>query len=363
MVLHPLLPVCALAMSIGLAGAVDTSAPPQAGDPTLGRILVHALTTHHIAGMGIAVVRSSGVQAIAVAGWRKAGDPTAVTVQDQWHIGSCTKMMTAALVARLVEQGRLHWDTPLIGLLAPGTPCDAAWRNITIDHLLCHRAGLAANLDWGHLPRRATVLATIAGSAPPLPVGDFAYSNTGYVTIGACCELLGGRTWEQLIADQVWHPLGITQAGFGGMGLPGQVDQPWGHHPDGTPAGNGPAADNPAVMGPAGTVHIPLADWARFIADQMCGARGQAGLLATASYQHLQQAWPGGDYARGWGVTERAWAKGPAYTHSGSNTMHYAVVWMAPAVDLAVLVTANRGEAGPACDEAVAAAIAAFLKH
>lgn len=54
----------------------------------------------------------------------------------------------------------------------------------------------------------------------------------------------------------------------------------------------------------------------------------------------------GGDYAFGWLATERPWGGGPVYTHAGSNTMNFAVVWLAPLKDFAVLVTTNQGKRG-----------------
>ncbi len=351
----------ACAALLNAASASEALVTPHSGDAVLSGILVTALTKHHIPGMGILVLRSAGVQAVAVAGWRKAGDPTPVMIDDQWHLGSCTKMMTATLIAKLVEDKRLRWDAPVSSLAHAGTTVDAAWTGITLDHLLCHRAGLSANLDWQVLTTRTAVVQSVLPQPPPLPVGEFSYSNTGYVLAGAWCEQLTATPWETLIAAEIWKPLGITHAGFGGLGHPGQVDQPWGHLADGTPAGNGPAADNPEVLGPAGRVHLPLADWALFIRDQLRGARNQPALLTPASYRHLHTAWPTGDDARGWVVVNgQPWAKGPALYHNGSNTMHYAVVWMAPTADLAILVTANHGTADPACDEAAAAAITAF---
>ncbi len=54
-------------------------------------------------------------------------------------------------------------------------------------------------------------------------------------------------------------------------------------------------------------------------------------------------------------VIERPWAGGRAFTHSGSNTMWYATIWIAPQRDFAVLVATNAGsdEASKACDAAI----------
>ena len=119
-------------------------------------------------------------------------------------------------------------------------------------------------LDWnpiliGMLLRsRAEAASHILSSPPTLPVGKYAYSNTGYVLSAAMCEQAMGRTWEDLVSQEVWSPLQITEAGLGSMGSHGQVDQPWGHSEDGKVAGNGPEADNPLILGPAGSVHMPV---------------------------------------------------------------------------------------------------------
>src|SRR4029453_16894254 len=137
-------------------------------------------------------------------------------------------------------------------------------------------------------------------------------------------ERVTGQSWEALIQELLFQPLGITSAGFGGTGTPGQLDQPWPHRADGTATpNNGPSVDNPPVMAAAGTVHSTLTDWARYIADQLRGARGGSALLGSEAYWTLHTPPFGGDYALGWGVRERSWGGGHVLTHSGSNTMNY----------------------------------------
>ena len=58
----------------------------------------------------------------------------------------------------------------------------------------------------------------------------------------------------------------------------------------------------------------------------------------------LQEPWPGGDYALGWAVTKRPWAKGLVLTHSGSNTIWFATVWIAPKTNRIFVAATNRGD-------------------
>ncbi|MBE3068665.1 MAG: beta-lactamase family protein, partial [Planctomycetes bacterium] len=202
---------------------------------------------------------------------------------------------------------------------------------------------------------------------PQVPPGrEFLYSNAGYAILGAAAERAAGRPWEDLMRTMLFRPLGMTSAGFGAMGSPGKVDQPWQHRLEGgkaVPVEPGPLSDNPAVIGPGGTVHASMADWARFVLVHLKGARGESTVLPVKDWSPLHEPAFGGDYAGGWSATDRPWGGGRVLTHAGSNTMNYAVVWMAPKRDFAVLAATNVGgdAAAKACDETAAAVIGKFL--
>ena len=161
---------------------------------------------------------------------------------------------------------------------------------------------------------------------------------------------------------RLFVPLHMTGAGFGSMGTPGSVDEPWQHRAtpgDYVPIPPGPRSDNPPVLNSAGRVHCTLADWAKFVQMHLAGEQGTDGLLRASTIKYMHRPKAGESYAFGWMVTERPWAGGTALTHAGSNTMNFCVVWMAPKRDFAVLVVTNAGgdEAAAACDEAASALI------
>jgi hypothetical protein len=62
-------------------------------------------------GMAAAVLRGERIIAHGVAGVRKRGTAERITLDDRFHLGSCTKAMTATLVAMLVEEGKVNWTT------------------------------------------------------------------------------------------------------------------------------------------------------------------------------------------------------------------------------------------------------------
>jgi CubicO group peptidase (beta-lactamase class C family) len=342
---------------------------PHDGNPEIAEILEPIVREHHLPALAGAILTSDGLEAASAVGFRKWGEDTAVTVGDLWHLGSETKAITAVLVGRLVERRRIRWDTR-VDEVFPDLADDfhADCRGITVEHLLTHRAGLVPNLNWAQLSRdggvrqqrEAATQEALAKRPRHEPGTHFEYSNLGYVVVGAMLERIMDQPWEELIEEQVFEPLKMTDVGHGGMGTPGELNQPWGHKAPGKPVfGNGPSIDNPPVLGPAGRVHASLASWALFIADQLRGARGESGLLQAETYKRIHQPPAGGDYALGWAVTERDWGGGTVLTHSGCNTMHFSVAWVAPLKAFAVLVCCNQGDdtAAKAADQAAGALI------
>ena len=105
---------------------------------------------------------------------------------------------------------------------------------------------------------------------------------------------------------------------------------------------------------------MPILEWARYVQMHLRGACGKKDLLPSSVLRQLQAPFrKGSPYARGWMAGERSWAGGKVLSHSGSNTMWYCVVWIAPKKDLAILVTCNQGgdNAFKACDAAVQLAL------
>jgi CubicO group peptidase (beta-lactamase class C family) len=361
------------------AGAAAGEAPKVTpASAEVNALLAPLREKHNLPALGAAVVTSKGLVAVGAVGVRKRGDKTAVTVDDQFHLGSDTKAMTAALVAALVEEGKLRYDDTLAKAFpALAKSMHPELRKVTLQQLLTHHAGLPRDLPGGwrdidrELPilrQRDEVLKRIAADKPERePDKAYHYSNLGYVLAGHMAEQAAGAPWEELIQKRLFRPLGMKSAGFGAMGTPRKVEQPWQHLENGWALGPSPYSDNPPVMGPAGTVHCALPDWARFIADQLRGARGGRALLGPDTYRKLHSS-PFADHfytPGGWGGSaEDGRAGGTVLRHDGSNGMSHATAWVAPRRDLAVLVVTNQGgdNAEKACHEARDLLIAKYLK-
>lgn len=301
-----------------------------------------------------AVVGVDGVQLIEFAGKRRLGDAPTVGPSEVWHLGSNGKAMTAALYGRLVDAGQARWGATL-GQLFDGLTLDPAFAAMPIEALMGHRSGivdqavmlggflLKAHRDTRPLTaQRAEVAAQVLAKPPAGPVGTFAYSNVNYILVGAAIERLTGQGWEQAISTRLLTPLGMASAGFGAP----KGDNAWGHRPmmgivgplkPVDPAG---MADNPPILGPAGTVHANLTDYAKFIRLFLTDGDG---ILNPSTIKALASPVPGEGrpYALGWGISTAPWAQGPVLAHEGSNTMWHAVTLVAPGRKRAFVGVAN----------------------
>ncbi len=331
------------------------TAPPE----DVSALCDQACRDNELPGCGLIVVKDGRIVAQGVAGVRRMGKSEPITLEDKFHLGSCTKAMTALVAAKLVDQGKLQWDSTIGEVLGKSMPeIDEGYRGATLLQLLGHRAGVPGKpplLLWGRAwtqqqkdgpqKSRFDFAHGHLKLKPDHPPGThYEYSNAGYTIAAVMMEQASGDTWEHLMQQHLFDPLKMTSAGYGAPATPNQqpADQPWGHRL-GRPIPPGPAADNPDAIGPAGKVHANLLDLAQYALALLRNARGEAVLIAPETMQRVLTALPDQEYALGWIVADRPWAGGNAFTHSGSNTMNYLTIWLAPKRNLAIITATNCG--------------------
>ncbi len=358
-----------------IAAALLFATASAPGIPREAEDIAHRLErirdAHRIPALAGAAVDEGEIVAIGVTGSRRAGTGDAVFVDDIWHLGSCTKSMTASVCAMLVEDGKLRWNMTL-GAVFPDL-LDAMypeWRAVTLEQLLVHRAGAPGEPPadlWKEANKRIgtpteqrwNFAKGLLARKPAHPPGThWEYSDSGYAIVGAVMERVTGMSWEDLMRTRLFIPLGLKSAGFGEPASPGLVNQPWGHRGEEHPfhaVPPGPFADNPPAIGPAATVHCSIGDFARYAAWQLAGDRGDGWLLTPESFQKLHTPPEDQEYAMGWAVTHRRWAGGVALMHNGENEMFYAVMWLGPGENTCFVAACNCDgpEAADACDEAI----------
>jgi CubicO group peptidase (beta-lactamase class C family) len=315
-------------------------------------------------GLQISVVEGTRRVFSYVEGLRAVGHSEGVTAEDEWHLGSCTKPMTAFLIGRLIDQKKVAWTTTLDELVPKSQRLHPDLRGVTIEQLLSHRAGLVevTEPDQGRLfptlftdqaqpvQLRDKLVRALLQMPPHFKAGEKSeYSNSGYVVLGWLIDRLAGKPWERTIQDELFATLEMRSCGFGAAGAedPRNPRQPWSHDfKDGklVAIAPSPMADNPPALGPAGSVHCSVPDWHKFLRVIVSRDEGLR-LVSPATYDKLLSvAGEGpGTYAS-MGRKERSWAKGPVFMMAGSNTMNYALMLVAPKLGRIYTVNTNAGD-------------------
>jgi CubicO group peptidase (beta-lactamase class C family) len=310
-----------------------------------------------LVGLAAMVTVDGEVVASAVDGERKSGSGVPLTIDDRWHLGSITKSITATMIGRLVESGKIQWSDT-VGESFSDASIHEDWKPVTLIQLLTHTAGAPANFSIPVLlkhpapgpecteARQRAVLKVIA-TKPELPPGTkFAYSNVGFTIAGAMAEKATGATWEDLVKREVFESLDLAGAGFGPPKSPDKtLEQPRGHSTYfGWKVAADDDADNTPIIGPAGIVHMTLEDLCAYATEHLRGDRGEGTLLSAETYKALHT--PELDnYACGWMRNEPdADIPHTLYWHNGSNTMWYALVVFIPETNVVVAVTSNDGD-------------------
>lgn len=268
--------------------------------------------------MGVAWQRDGRAVQVLTDGQRSIRCDVPVQPGDRWHLGSVTKGMTATLAARFVDAGKLSWTTPLAELIGAQVPdMHAGCRDLTLLHLLSHHGGLARDVPqsrYAHLPDAQQRLAYAQAALTQAPLGppgaSMVYSNVDYVVAGLVLETVGRAPWEELIDTHLMRPLGIRNVGFGPPGVADPPDQPQGHRMGAR--GLEPVRSDVAfALGPAGRVHMLLADLTRYLHAHLTQPPD---FLKPLTWAALHTPPFGSSYALGWDV-----APDGVLSHGGTN--------------------------------------------
>ncbi len=343
---------------------------PASSAAKLERILERIWVKHKLPGLAAAVVRGDKVVASGVTGVRRQGAPYRIEPDDRFHIASCTKSMTATLAAMAVHNGQLNWTTSLVdGLPTLAEKVRPEYRAATLEQLLAHKARIPAYTQFSPqrgeqlralkgtpTEQRLAFLAEVLGTEKPnTGTGNAAYSNAGYVAVGAMLERAARTSWEELLRRDLARPLGMNSLGFGYPATASTPNQPRGHSESDGRAVELPLDESRALavcLWPAGAVHCSIRNLALYAADHLNGLRGRRALLPQAIYQRLHRPLDGGEdgFTLGWGVRrDQRW--GLMHFGAGSGGWFFVRILIVPEHDAAVVAASNSGQAAAATNE------------
>lgn len=304
-----------------------------------------------------------------------------------FEIGSDTKKLTAIALLQAVERGEIGLDDPIsVGLPDFVLANEPTWGDTaTVRQLLAHRSGLVDYSPWVDEPADAALGERVygrlaeAGYASFPPDTGHAYTNAGYAVAGLLVEELTGRSWADVVADDIFAPLGLSRSftreidaeAAGnlaiGYGYTPSVEEwpmdPWATGVEWREGRIDMATHlDPGFLRPAGCAWSTAEDQARLLGALVVG---MPEVLSDASLAELTAAqtttFPGWDdlaYGFGLGVqtgfhtSDGSWYDEPLWYHGGLTMSHTSASYVLPERRIAVSVLSNGY--GDATDDAIA---------
>lgn len=318
----------------------------------------------HVPGMAIAVVKDDEVILSRGLGYRDLDHNLPATDETIFAIGSTTKAFTSALVAMLVEEGKLDWDDPLHKHLEDFALHDeAVAEELTIRDALSHRTGLGrTDLVW--MSGRATPHDILRAVATAEPRGTFrehfGYNNPMYLFTGMAISEIERVTWYTAVTERLLQPLGMNETTTSVFDARRNDEQlakgyRWDDRKEQFEHMPMRVLDN---IAPAGAINSNVRDMAQWL--RLMLGRGEIDGKRLISEEQIDEMWTGhiemgagAEYGLGWVV--RDWRGRQLIEHSGGIDGFMAQVAMLPEENLGFVLLTNVSPTplGPASIEFV----------
>lgn len=269
-------------LRVTIAAAVFVFASAHAAPPSdLDRYVKRVFDTFETPGMAITIVERGKPAVIRTYGVRRMGEAAKVDEQTMFSMGSTTKAFTAAVLAMLVDEGKLTWDSKVVDLL-PGFRMYDPYTSseMTVRDLLVHRSGLGLGAgDLMFVPEttltRAQIVEKLRYIKPATSFrSGYAYDNMLYVVAGQLIEEICKDTWENVVRKRILEPLQMEHTTTSSTTPPG-ANKGWPHGRVSTALrGAGAMSPLPTQMrfdnsAPAGSLNASIADVTRWLELQL----------------------------------------------------------------------------------------------
>lgn len=322
--------------------------------------------------LGGGLVRGGALVYAGIRGIRKRGSAVVATIDDRFQLGSITKPITGFMLAVLKSKGSLDWPRTIgqtwpdlidalpaaLGNVDGRDAWVAHYRDTTIVDLMTHSSGFdympATETDAklatanavanAALPAKRRIYTRLAlldrpyhGWSSMVGAPPVKYSG-GCIVAAAMAEKVTGKSWETLVVERVFQPLGITRWSLANASSKTQVTDLWQHQlQNGTVVARAIPNESHIAFthGPAGAVSLSIGDWAKWA----------KALLATSSTSLIKKSalddyfgLPDADY----NCTRGGWfGGGGRFSHDGCNMWNYATMTVDRGKRMAVLAATN----------------------
>jgi CubicO group peptidase (beta-lactamase class C family) len=239
------------------------------------------------AGVTIAVVEKNKVLLAKGYGYKDYENKVPVTENTLFAIGSCTKAFTSSLLSFPMKDGKLDFDKPVNSYLPELRFIkDELTNNITTRDMMCHRTGLPRHdLVWySAKTKRDSLVHIIRYFEPSAPLRQtWQYNNFMFLAQGVLAEKLSGKSWEELLKEKLFTPLGMNASNTSMNDHQKAPDFSLGYRDD-----EGKVVKmkfmNIDAMGPAGSINSNAKDMANWVMMWINGGKLNGKEIIPAAY-------------------------------------------------------------------------------
>ena len=197
-------------LTLALLFAIScATARPNGDAERIDRFVRHAMSKFpEVPSLGVAVVKDGKTLLTRGYGLRDVAGNVPADADTVYYIASSTKSYVGLLAATLAARGVIDLDAPISRYL-PELKLDP---RVTLRALLTHTSGIANDaivMRTAFTGEHGDLVSLLGRSKTIEP--KFAYDNLGYVAVGLALERVTGKTWQELLAAELFAPLGMTR--------------------------------------------------------------------------------------------------------------------------------------------------------
>ncbi len=170
-----------------------------------------------IPGMTVGIIKDGELVFSKGYGFKEVGKTDSPDSHTLYAIASNSKAFTSAMIAMLVQEGKLEWDQKVVEILPYFAIYDPYLsRLVTVRDLLCHRVGLgtfSGDFIWYKSDLSAADIIKRIKYLPPAYEfrSGYGYSNLMYITAGEVIKTVTGKSWAENVQERILQPLGMNR--------------------------------------------------------------------------------------------------------------------------------------------------------
>ncbi len=357
----------ATALFFHLSGTVTLFAAPQKPDERKTKQILaefedyaqRAMQEWQIPGMAVAIVADDMIIFAKGFGVKEVNGNDPVDTHTFFQIGSASKAFTAALVAMMVDEGKMAWKDKVIDHV-PGFRMNDAWvtREFMIEDLLAQHSGMPpyaadfqaiAGFDRDHIMYSIRYIKPVSSFR-----SEFAYVNNLFLVAARTVENETGKIWEVNIRERIFDPLGMDESSMGRDSLVNSKKAATGHNIQKGKVTPVPKTLNwPYIYGPAGGINSNVLDMAEWLRLQINDGMVDGNRLVSEenmNFIHTPKTITSlgkGDrmyYCESWVYEEMR--PYPLVWHNGGTTGFHAFVgfWTEPKIGIVILTNESTNK-------------------